>query len=170
MLTLTQINQEVRRRLPRKPRIHDRTVARTLDGMLFRFKISRRQPAERNRPDVIQKRHDYANWFTGQAIVSHTVFVDECGNNIWTARIKSCHKSRHKPPEIQREMNNRDEARRQDIPLGHYRTQLLMEALQRNAGTIAVAKCTQWFRFMQTYLPRCINRKVIEQVKRHRLD
>ena len=48
-------------------------------------------------------------------------------------------------------MNNRDEARRQDIPLGHYRTQLLMEALQRNAGTIAVAKCKQWFRFMQTY-------------------
>ena len=37
-----------------------------------------------------------------------------------------------------------------------------MEALQRNAGTITVAKCTQWFRFMQTYLPRCINREVIE--------
>ena len=30
MLTLAQINQELRRRLPRKPRIHDRTVARTL--------------------------------------------------------------------------------------------------------------------------------------------
>ena len=86
MLTLAQINQELRRRLPRKPRIHDRTVARTLDGMLFRFEIARRQPAERNRPDVIQKRHDYANWFMGQAIVSHTVFVDECGYNIWTAR------------------------------------------------------------------------------------
>ena len=42
------------------------------------------------------------------------------------------------------------------------KTQLLMEALQRNAGTITVAKCTQWFRFMQTYLPRCINREVIE--------
>ena len=43
---------------------------------------------------------------------------------------------------IQREMNNRDEARRQGIPLGHYRTQLLMEVLHRNAGTITVAKCT----------------------------
>ena len=64
---------------------------------------------------------------------------------------------------IQREMNNRDEARRQGIPLGHYRTQLLMEALQRNIGTFnTVAKCTQWFRFMQTYLPRCINKEVIE--------
>ena len=86
MLTLAQINQELRRRLPRKPRIHDRTLARTLDGMLFRFKIARRQPAQRNRLDVIQKRHDYANWFMGQVIVSHTVFVDECGYNIWTAR------------------------------------------------------------------------------------
>ena len=28
MVTLAQINQELRRRLPRKPRIHDRTVAR----------------------------------------------------------------------------------------------------------------------------------------------
>ena len=62
MLTLAQINQELRRRLPRKPRIHDRTVARTLDGMLFRFKIARRQPAEQNHPNVIQKRHHYANW------------------------------------------------------------------------------------------------------------
>ena len=85
MLTVAQINQELRRRLPRKPRIHDRTVAGTLDGMLSRFKIARRQPAERIRPDVIQKRHDYANWFMAQAIVSHTVFVDEW-TYIWTAR------------------------------------------------------------------------------------
>ena len=48
-------------------------------------------------------------------------------------------------PEIQREMNNREDARRQGIPLGRYRTQLLMEVLHRNAGTITVAKCTQWF-------------------------
>ena len=86
MLTLAQINQELRRRLLRNPRIHDRIVARTLDRMLFRFKIARRQPAERNRPDVIQKRHDYANWFMRKGIVSHTVFVDGCGYNIWTAR------------------------------------------------------------------------------------
>ena len=59
-------------------------------------------------------------------------------------------------------MSNRDEARRQGIPLGHYRTQLLMEAFQHNAGTVTVAKRTQWFRFMQTYLPHCINREVIE--------
>ena len=57
---------------------------------------------------------------------------------------------------------NRDEARNRGLALGHYRTQLLLEALNRNIGTITPAKSGQWFRFMQTYLPRCINREFIE--------
>ena len=86
LLTLTQINSELRRGLPAKPKIHDRTVCRTLDGMLFRVKLVRPLPADRNRPDVLNKRVDYANWFMNHAIVRHCVFVDECGYNIWTAR------------------------------------------------------------------------------------
>ena len=35
LLTLTQINHELRRRLPVKPEIHDRTVSRKLDGCCF---------------------------------------------------------------------------------------------------------------------------------------
>ena len=81
LLTLTQLNQELKQRLPRKPRICDRPVARTLEGMLFRVKLARPVPADRNCPDVIQKRLDYANWFMGHAVV----FIDECGYNIWTA-------------------------------------------------------------------------------------
>ena len=65
-------------------------------------------------------------------------------------------------PEIQVQMNDRAEARRQGLALGNYRTQLLLQALQRNIGTITVAKCGEWFRFMQTYLPRCINNEAIE--------
>ena len=57
-------------------------------------------------------------------------------------------------PEIQVQMNDRTQARRQGLALGNYRTQLLIQALQRNIGTITVAKCGQLFRFMQTYLPR----------------
>ena len=53
-------------------------------------------------------------------------------------------------PEIQVQMNDRAEARRQGLALGNYRTELLLQALQRNNGTITVAKCGQWFRFMQT--------------------
>ena len=48
LLTLYQINRELRRRLPAKPIIHDRTVARTLDGMLFKVKLARPLPADRN--------------------------------------------------------------------------------------------------------------------------
>ena len=71
LLTLAQINSELRRRLPAKPEIHDRNVSRTLDGMLFRVKLVRPIPADRNRPDVLNKRVNYANWFTNHAIVRH---------------------------------------------------------------------------------------------------
>ena len=87
-LTLAQINQELRQRLPRKPAIHDRTctVARTLEGMLYRVKLARLLPADQNRPDVLQKRVDYANWFMRHAVVNHSIFVEECGYHTWTAR------------------------------------------------------------------------------------
>ena len=261
---------ELRLRLPHKPVIHDRTVARTLEGMLYRVKLARPLPADRNRPDVLQNRVEYGNWFKGHAVVNHTVFIDECGYNIWTARsqgralrgerayrqicgqrgrnvtvalaisptsglmfpsailggmngrrfddflaqtrlnldpdehvifiydgapahrnpaipgpnselrklppyspflniveqavsaLKAAIKADISRPEIQVRMNDRAEARRQGLALGNYRTQLLLQALQRNIGTITVAKCGQWFRFMQTYLPRCINNEAIE--------
>ena len=86
LLTLAQINQELRQRLPRKPAIHDRTLARTLEGMLYRVKLARPLPADRNRPDVVKKTVDYANWFMDHDVVNHSIFVDECGYNMWTAR------------------------------------------------------------------------------------
>ena len=63
LFKLTQINHKLRKRLPAKPEIHDRTVSRTLDGMLFRVKLARPLPADRNRPDVLDKRVDYVAWF-----------------------------------------------------------------------------------------------------------
>ena len=63
-------------------------------------------------------------------------------------------------PEVQARMGNRDEAIARGIPLGEFRTQELLEALQRSIGTITPAKCAQWYRFMQTYLPRCMNREL----------
>ena len=45
-------------------------------------------PADRNRPDVVERRYEYANWFMTQVVihVNHCVYIDECGYNIWTAR------------------------------------------------------------------------------------
>ena len=61
-------------------------MARTLDGMLFKVKQARPLPADRNRIDVLDRERQYANWFMNHAAPRHTVFVDECGYNIWTAR------------------------------------------------------------------------------------
>ena len=76
--------------------------------------------------------------------------------------LKSSHKVDISRPEQQEQMNNRAEARRQGIALGNCRTQLLHQALLRNIDTITAAKCGQWYRFMQTYIPRCLNKEEIE--------
>ena len=51
-------------------------------------------------------------------------------------------------PAVQQELN---EARRQGIPLGDYRQQILLRAGRRNTNTITARKCAQWFRF--SYIP-----------------
>ena len=47
VLTQSQINRELKRRLPAKRLIHDRTVARNLERMLFRVKLVRPVIADR---------------------------------------------------------------------------------------------------------------------------
>jgi len=38
----------------------------------------------------------------------------------------------------------------------------LLDALQRCIGVLIAAKANEWFRFMQTFLPRCLNAEEIE--------
>ena len=54
--------------------------------MLFRVKLVRPVPADRNRRDILQRRQEYRNCFMNHAIMRLCVFIDECGYNIWTAR------------------------------------------------------------------------------------
>ena len=65
-------------------------------------------------------------------------------------------------PNIQQQINDCDEARRQGVPLGELRQRVLMQASDINIPTITVAKCAVWYRFMQTYIPRCLNRENIQ--------
>ena len=39
-----------------------------------------------NSPDVVEGRHEYANWFLEEANIHRSVFIVEHGFNIWTAR------------------------------------------------------------------------------------
>ena len=91
---------------------------------------------------------------------SYSPFLNTVEKSI--SALKAAIKTDISRPEMQQQMNNREEARRQGIALGHHQTQHLLQALQPNVGTITPAKCGQWFRFMQTYLPRCLNREKIE--------
>ena len=86
ILPLEAINRKLRETLPHKPHVHSRTIGKILDGVLYTLKLVRRCPAQRNRPDVIQRRRKYAAWFLEEAIDHQVVFVYECGFNVWTAR------------------------------------------------------------------------------------
>ena len=76
--------------------------------------------------------------------------------------LKAAIKADISQPGIQNQMNDRDEARRQGIPLGEYRQRVLLDVAQEHFNTITAAKCAQWYRFMQTYIPRCLNREPID--------
>ena len=73
LLTLRKINEELRRRQPTKPELNDTTVGKALNGMLVTVKLARSLSAERNRPDVIQQRFDYATWFMNEGVVNHCI-------------------------------------------------------------------------------------------------
>ena len=89
-VTLTAINAELQRRLPDKPYVSDRTILKHLEGMLFTLKLLHRVTAERNRQNVVECRHENAHWFLEEANLHHTVFIDKCGYNIWTAKSRGC--------------------------------------------------------------------------------
>ena len=84
--TLNQINQELRTALPNQPHIHRSTLAKTLDKMLITVKQLQTVNEEWHRPDVLDARVDYVNWFHQGGINNHLVYIDECGYNIYTSR------------------------------------------------------------------------------------
>ena len=170
LITLTQINHDLRRKLPLKPEIHDRTVSMTLDGMLSQVRLARPLPADRNRSDVLNKRVDYATWFMKYAELRHCVFVDECGFNIWTAR------SHGRARQGERERAYRQVCGQRGRNFTLTMAISLINGLvfsfffeHRNYMRLCTEILTrlqqlkaQWYLFMQTYLPKCLNREVIE--------
>ena len=55
-------------------------------------KLARPVPVDQNKPDVIGKRYENANWFTAEGVINNCVFTVECGYNIWSSR--SCGRAR----------------------------------------------------------------------------
>ena len=63
-------------------------------------------------------------------------------------------------------MDNRNEAKFVGITRGISNAKSRFEALRRNLDTVTAAKCAKGYRFVQTYLPNCLNREVIEGYNR----
>ena len=103
LMTLDQINVDLRRQLLDKPAISRSTLARTLDGMLMTLKLAEDIPGARNEDRVLQERVNYAQWFLREGVVGHCIFIDECGYNIWTRR--SYGRARRGEP-VRRVVNN----------------------------------------------------------------
>ena len=79
------------------------------------------------------------------------------------SELKAAIKADISSPAVQQELNDREEARLQGISLGDYRQQILLRAGRRNTNTITARKCAQWFRFMQTCIPRCLKGEHIDR-------
>ena len=76
LLTLAQINQELRQRVPRNPWLYSN---QNTWRYIISWEIGKPIPVERNHPYVLQKRLVCANWFMCYAAVNHSIFIDKCG-------------------------------------------------------------------------------------------
>lgn len=85
-LTLNQINEELRRKLPSKPQIEISTLSKTLRGMLITLKLSQDVVMQRNSQPVLERRAQYAKWLLENGMQVKLVYLDECGFNLWTKR------------------------------------------------------------------------------------
>ena len=86
LATLEQMKTDLEASLPNKPHVSTSTIARTLDGMMYTSKLVEDVPRQRNEQRVVDNRAEYAQWFMEEGVVGKSVFIDECGYNVWTRR------------------------------------------------------------------------------------
>lgn len=86
-MTLMEMRRKLLSVFPELPAtLSPTTISRALDGSLITLKLMRNVPTEWNSDEVKNERRDYATWYLQEGGLRETVFVDECGFNIWTSR------------------------------------------------------------------------------------
>ena len=83
--TLQQINDDLRRQLPQKPRVCNNTVANILNCRLITLKLSRDIPQQRNTPEIKTARREVAEWMLRNG-ERELIFIDESGFRLWMKR------------------------------------------------------------------------------------
>ena len=87
LLTLIEINFRVRANLPQKSTISIKTLSRSIDGLAYTLKLNRDSPAQRNAPETLAARKQYAEWIlSADAVGAEKIYVNEFGVNIHTKR------------------------------------------------------------------------------------
>ena len=87
LVTVSNLNKELRRRYPNKPEICDETLSNAIDGLAFTLKLSRDTPAQRNSSETKVDRKQHVEWLMSAEVVnSIKIYIDEFGCNIPTKR------------------------------------------------------------------------------------
>lgn len=86
-ITMREINEALRVRLPNKNPVTESTLCNTLEGQLLSLKAPQASSAQRNTADVKAARRDFANWLlTKGHMADQIVYIDEWSYYIWTKR------------------------------------------------------------------------------------
>ena len=83
--TLNQLNEELRHRLPTKPRVCNNVIANALHARLVTLKLTRNLPEQRNSEEVKSARKEMAEWLLRNAL-TEKIYVDESGFRLWLKR------------------------------------------------------------------------------------
>ena len=86
-LTLDEFNSSLHETFPRKPRVCNMTISRSLDGEIITLKKSRNAVVNRNLEEVKNARVAHTQYLYEEGIHRHRVYVDEPGYNLYTSRM-----------------------------------------------------------------------------------
>ena len=87
LVTVSNLNKELRRRYPNKPVICDKSLSNAIDGLAFTLKLSHDTPSQRNSSETKVDRKQHVVWMMSAEVVnSLKTDIDEFGCNIHTIR------------------------------------------------------------------------------------
>ena len=70
LVTVSNLNKELRRRYPNKPEICDKTLSNAIDGLAFTLKLSRDTPAQQNSSETNVDRKQHVEWRMSAEVVN----------------------------------------------------------------------------------------------------
>ena len=84
--TLVELSAKLHEKFPNRPMVSRMTVSRFLDGKLVTLKLLRNVPFDWNTEELKQDRKLFMECILPVSSSKSTVYLDECGFNIWTCR------------------------------------------------------------------------------------